>query len=215
MHIHWAKFWKLPQTYLLLVGLGLGYAVLWGLAGNRWLTFLGGAVIAGAMVGSWALGFRRNPSVASDSNLLNVEAFIYHIEPLGQRVPGSGQKTWRQVEAWAAESQQFAARIAERDPLLQMELLEALHTVVDLARQVADGLAVISQIETSTYRQLAQQRLTASRDRLQATHAQLQQLQDQVALSSLEAEASQASLPQSLQILISANKLILEDPPPP
>lgn len=213
MHIHWAKFWKLPQTYLLFAGIALGYAVLLGLAGDRLLTFLGGAVVAVAMVGSWALGFRRNPAVANDDDLLNAEAFAYQIEPLGQRVPGTGQKTWRQVEAWAEESQQFAARIAERDPLLQVELMEALHTVVDLARQVADGLAVINQIETSTYRQLAQQRLTASRDRLQDTHAQLRQLQDQVALSSLEVDSSQTSLPQSLQGLISANKHILEEPP--
>jgi hypothetical protein len=87
--------------------------------------------------------------------------------------------------------------------------------VMDLAKQVADGLTVIDQIETPTYRQLAQQRVEASRDRLQATHAQLQQLQDQVALSSLETDSTASSpLPDRLQTLITANKYILEDHSP-
>lgn len=214
MHIYWAKFWKQPQTYVLFAGIALGYAVLLGLAGERLIAFLGGGAITAAMVGSWVLGFQYNPVAVSDGNLLDADTFIHQIEALGRRVPGGGQKTWQQAQAWAEESQQFATRIADRDPLLQMELLEALHTVVDLARQVADGLAVINQIETSTYRQLAQQRLVASRDRLQDTHAQLQQLQDQVALSSLDAESPGDFLPQSLQTLISANKHILEEPPP-
>jgi tRNA A37 threonylcarbamoyladenosine biosynthesis protein TsaE len=83
--------------------------------------------------------------------------------------------------------------------------------VVDLARQVAEGLAVIEQVQTPTYRQLAQQRLTASSDRLQVTHAQLQQLQDQVTLASLDSETGRGSLlPQGLQTLIAANRDILE-----
>jgi hypothetical protein len=92
-----------------------------------------------------------------------------------------------------------------------VDLLEALHTVVDLARQVAEGLAVVEQVQTPTYRQLAQQRLTASCDRLQATRAQLQQLQDQVTLASLDPETgSDSLLPQGLQTLIAANRDILE-----
>lgn len=214
MRIHWAKFWRRPQTYFLLAGTALGYALLIGLAGGRSLAFLGGGAIAILMVGSWIAGFQGDASIASDANLLEASTFSRQLDPLGRRVPGSGQKTWRQAQAWASESQRFAARIAEREPVLQMGLLEAMHTVVDLAQQVADGLAVINQIETPTYRKLAQQRLAASCDRLQATHAQLQQLQDQVALSSLAADTPSASLPQSLQTLISANRHILEEQPP-
>lgn len=33
MRIHWAKFWRRPQTYFLLAGTALGYALLIGLAG--------------------------------------------------------------------------------------------------------------------------------------------------------------------------------------
>lgn len=214
MRIHWAKFWRRPQTYLLLAGTALGFTLLIAIAGGRSLTILGGGAIAVLMVGSWLAGFQRDPSFSSEANLLEANTFSRQLDPMGRRVPGSGQKIWRQAETWASESQRFAARIAEREPVLQMELLDALHTVVDLAQQVADGLTVMNQIETPTYRQLAQQRLAASCDRLQATHAQLQQLQDQVALSSLDADATTRSLPQSLQTLISANKHILEEQPP-
>lgn len=216
MAINWSKCLGQPQTYLLLAGTALGYTVLIGLAGPHTLAWLGGSGIAATMVGSWVAGFRRSAAADLGSDLLDGETFRQQMETLGRRVPTQGQKTWRQARDWAMESQQFATRIYTRDPLLQVELLEAMYTVVDLAQQVAEGLAVIDQIETPTYRQLATQRLTASRERLEATHAQLQQLQDQVTLASLEADPTAgSSLPQRLQTLIMANKHLLEDNPPP
>ena len=50
---------------------------------------------------------------------------------------------------------------------------------------------------------------------MQASHAQLQQLQDQVALAKLDQSSSTGStLPQRLQNLVAANKQILENPNP-
>ncbi|PSR19337.1 hypothetical protein C8255_02605, partial [filamentous cyanobacterium CCP3] len=181
-----STFWSQPQTYVLLGGTALGYALLMLLAGPKPLAVLAGSGIAAAMVSSWATGFRPSPAAANSSDLLNAQTFAIQLGTLEQRVPSKSQNTWRQVQTWATESQQFAARIYSRDPLLQVELLEAMHTVLDLSGQVADGLAVLDQIETPAYQQMAQQRLDASRDRLSATHSQLQQLQDQIALSSLE-----------------------------
>ncbi len=211
-------FWRQPQTYLLLAGTGLGYAALLLVAGFRPLTWLAGGGISAAMVGTWAAGFRRQtePSL-SNSNLLEGDSFARQLQEFDQRVPQKGQMTWRRASTWATESQKFAERIYQQDPLLQVELLEAMHTVIDLARQVAEALQVIDQIETPTYRQLAQQRLEASCDRMQASHAQLQQLQDQVALAKLDQSSTSGSLPQRLQNLVAANKQILEtnNPDPP
>ena len=211
-----SSFWRQPQTYLLLIGTGLGYATLLLFAGPRPLTWLAGGGISAAMVGTWAAGFRRQTeSYSSGSNLLEGESFARQLQQFDQQIPQKGQHTWQQAQAWATESQRFAERIYEQDPLLQVELLEAMHTVVDLARQVAEALEVIDQIETPTYRQLAQQRLKASCDRMQASHAQLQQLQDQVALAKLDQSSSTGStLPQRLQNLVAANKQILENPNP-
>lgn len=203
-------FWSQPQTYLLLGGTALGYALLMVLAGPKPVAVLTGSAVAAAMVSSWAAGFRPSPAAANSGDLLNAQTFVAQLDTLGQRVPSKSQKTWRQVQAWATESQQFATRIYDRDPLLQVELLEAMHTVLDLSGQVADGLAVLDQIETPAYQQMAQQRLDASRDRLSATHSQLQQLQDQIALSSLETSADN-TLPQRLQTLVEANKTILQN----
>ena len=210
MGIRQSTFWGQPQTYLLLGGTALGYALLMVLAGPKPLVGLAGAGVATAMVGSWAVGFRPTEAEAIGSDLLDAQTFASQLGGLGQRVPPKAQKVWRETQTWATESQRFAARIYARDPLLQVELLEAMHTVLDLSGQVADGLAVIDQIETPAYRQMAQQRLEASRDRLQATYAQLQQLQDQVALSTLD-EANGGTLPESLQTLVEANRIILQD----
>lgn len=207
-----STFWSQPQTYLLLGGTALGYGLFMALAGPKPVAALAGAGVATAMVGSWAVGFRPTEFEASGSDLLDAKTFALQLGTLGQRVPTKAQKTWRQVETWSTESQQFAARIYSRDPLLQVELLEAMHTVLDLSGQVADALAVVDQIETPAYRQMAEQRLEASCDRLQATHSQLQQLQDQIALSSLD-NAADNTLPQRLQTLVDANKTILQTNP--
>jgi hypothetical protein len=209
MALRQPTFWTTPQTYLLLGGTALGYALLMVLAGPRPVAGVAGAGVAAAMVGSWAVGCRPDQVTASGSDLLDDRTFAAQLTPLGQRVPAKAQKAWREVQTWAIESQRFAARIYDRDPMLQVELLEAMHTVLDLSGQVADGLAVIDQIETPAYKQMAQQRLSASRDRLQATYAQLQQLQDQLALSTLDNNSSD-TLPQRLQTLIDANKTILQ-----
>ena len=205
--------WKMPQTYLLLLGTALGYGALLWLAGPTPLAWIGGSGIAATMVGSWIAAVRNPAQAEPSSNLLEAEVFRLQLEPLGKRVPAATQATWTEVLDWATASQRFAASIYERDPLLHVELLEALHTVMALAKQVAEGLAVVAQIETPTYRQLTQQRIEASRDRLRDTHNQLQQLQDQVALASLDSDATTEDLPQGLKTLIVANKHILEDPP--
>lgn len=207
--------WNQPQTYLLLLGTALGYGALLWLAGPKPVAIIGGGGISAVMVGSWAAAAGRVSEQEEPSgDLLNTEVFRSQIAPLGKRVPGATQPTWKEAQAWAMASQRFAVRIYEREPMLQGDLLEALHTVLALSQQVAEGLAVIPQIETPTYRQLTQQRIEASRERLRETHDQLQQLQDQVALASLDSDTPSGDLPKGLQTLIMANKHILEDASP-
>lgn len=209
MGIDWTTLLRKPQTYGLLVGTGLGYALLLVLAGSRPLAWLGGGGIAVVMAGSWVTGFRQPPqeAVLAD-DLLDTTAFNQQLQQLAQGVPNQADATWQQVSTWATESQTFAARICAHDPLLRADLLEAMHTVTDLAGQVAVALKVMGNIQTPTYQQVAQQRLQASCDRMAETHTQLQQLQDQIMLSALD--ESVGSLPQRLQTLVAANKQILQ-----
>jgi hypothetical protein len=99
-----------------------------------------------------------------------------------------------------------------QDPLLRVEILETLHTVTDLAAQVAEALTVQANMQTQIYQEVAAQHLQASCDRLRVTNEQLKQLQDQLMLSKLDrgVQRSQSPLPDRLQTLIAANKLILE-----
>lgn len=214
----WAALMRQPQTYLLAFGVGLGFAVLVGLAGWRPLVLIGGGAIALAMIGTWAAGFRTTPTPLTVGDLLNPQVLDQEMTALEQKVPQPRQDPWPQVRTWAEDARRFADRICDRDPLMRADLLEALHTVLDLARQVAEALQVIDHIETPAYQKLAQKRLRASCDRMAATHSQMQQLQDQVALSALDpSQPADTALPQRLQTLVAANRQILntidsEDP---
>jgi len=209
MPINWLALGRQPQTYLLLLGTAFGYGLLIALAGNRLVTWVGGGAVATVMAGSWVTGYRPSPmGVTDDSDLLNGASFQRRIDAIQAQVVRDRNQTWQPIKDWALQSQTFAVRICDREPTLRAELLEALYTVVELAQQVADGLQVQAQIQTPKYQQMAKQQLKQSCDRMQQTHQQLQQLQDQVALASLS--QGEASLPQRLEILIAANKEILE-----
>lgn len=209
MTLNWAALWRQPQTYLLLVGAALGYAALIVIAGTRPMVWVGGAGIAAAMATAWGGGFRSSsPQAMNGADLLNASVLMQQLERLDKKLPKSTQAPWPQVRQQAVEAGRFAERMCDRDPLMRPDLLEALQTVIELARQVAEALQVMDHIETPTYRALAQQRLEASCDRMAETHAQLRQLQDQVALSSLDGGLGGA-LPQRLQTLIAANRQIL------
>ena len=143
MRVDWTSLFKHPQTYLLLFGTALGYGGLIFFSGSRPLAWFGGGSVATAMVGSWVIGYRSSPSTTEDSsNLLETVVFKRCIEHIETQVAQGVYSTWQPVRDAALQSQTFAARIYEQESSLQAELLEALHTVVDLAQQVADGLKV-------------------------------------------------------------------------
>lgn len=209
MPINWSTLSRQPQTYLFILGTALGYGLLLVLAGNRPVAWVGGGAVATAMAGSWVTGYRTSSTqLDTDHDLLDTASFQRRIEAIQSQLPRASYRTWQPVKDWAVESQTFAASICDREPSLHTELLEALYTVVNLAQQVADGLQVQAQIQTPRYQQLAKQQLQQSCDRMQQTHQQLQQLQDQVALASLS--QGDISLPQRLETLIAANKEILD-----
>lgn len=209
MPINWPALGRHPQTYLLLLGIAFGYSLLIAFAGNRPLVWIGGGVVAMAMAGSWITGYRLPPLKEHEhTDLLNINSFQRQIDTIQAQVAQASYRTWQPVKDWALQSQAFATHICDREPTLRPELLEALYTVVDLAQQVADGLQVQAQIQTPAYQQMAKKQLQQSCDRMEQTHHQLQQLQDQVALASLT--QGDTSFPQRLETLIAANKEILE-----
>lgn len=206
-----------PQTYLLLLGLALGWGLLIRWQGMRPTVWIVGGAIALVTLVVWVWEIRPQPiPEGAADNLLDRVVFLEKLKILERQLPNAGQQEWVQAQTWAQRTQEFAEQIAQREPTLTPELLEALYTVLDLSGQVAEALQVTQKIQTPTYRQLAEERLRMSGDRLRATHDQMQQLQDQLALSTLEQQvANSEPLPARLRLLITDNKTTLRSPDTP
>lgn len=201
---------RLTQTQGLWVGVLLGYIsfVLW--LGMRWIVLGSGALIVMLAIASWHIQLRtqRAHSPVSSANLLQPEIFLNHITILNDRVPEACQSLWRSVQAQAQAIQQTAAQIAQQEPTFIPDLLETLHTVLDLVDQLVQALQVTQQVQTPHYQELSQTQLQSSLDRLQQTHNQLQELRDQMALASLKQRSriTPSGISTRLQILIAENE---------
>ncbi len=209
MGLFWRRLFRLPQTYFLIVGVGLGYVsfIIW--LGMRPVVFLIGGAIGIAMLASWVWKLRQIQSLAK-ANLLDQDIFLAQLTKLQRKLAGYSYSDWEQVLYWARETQVFAVRIASREPELTPELIETLYTVLALSDQVAEAVVAIEEIETEIYRNLTEQHLQKSYSRVQETYNQLQQLQDQIVLSSLETSGVKAGLPRRLRLLIADNKTALQ-----
>ncbi|PSB17080.1 hypothetical protein C7B65_19915 [Phormidesmis priestleyi ULC007] len=115
---------------------------------------------------------------------------------------------------WAEATQRFATQIASRESTLIPDLLDALHTVLALTQQVVDALQTVNQVQSAAYRPLARQQLQATCDRLEQTHNELQQLQDQILLSGCDRTLLEDNLPLSLRLVIETNRTVLRSQNP-
>lgn len=185
--------------------------------GTRPIVWIMGGAIALITLAAWVWQNRPQPQPeGAADNLLDSVIFRERLKGVERQLPDASQPEWTQAQTWALQIQQSAEGIAQREPSLTPDLLEALHTVLDLAGQVAGALQVTQKIQTEAYRQLAQEQLTKSSDRLRETWTQMQQLQDQLALSALEQQAAQTEpLPAQLRLLITNNKTTLHSDHPP
>ncbi len=200
---------RYKQTYWLISGAILGYVCFVLMLGTTALVIGVGGAITLAMIAAWFWTLNQ-ALTKSTQNLLEREIFLAKLRKLELQIDKSSQKAWRQAYEWAEATQQFATQIAQREPILIPELLEALHTVLALAQQVVSALETVNKVKSSTYRPVANQKLEASFSRLQQTHDQLQHLQDQVLLSSINNSNFDVNLPQSLQLVIEANKIAIQ-----
>lgn len=207
--IFWRKVLSLPQSYFLIGGAGLGYLSLVTWLGSRPLVLIIGGAIAGGMIIAWFWKLKQFYALRT-ANLLDSAIFLNELTSIERQLAGNKDASWEQTLINAQEIQTFAQRIASRESILIPELLETLHTVLSLCKQVVASLLALEQMETETYRNLTLQHLQTSRQRIEETHRLLQQLQDQVLLSSVKTSEVQASLPNRLQVIIAENKTVLE-----
>jgi hypothetical protein len=214
------KIFRLPQSYFIFAGTGLGYLLFVMWLGMRSLVLIVGGAIALTMIFVW-LWYIKDIEVkvsstelesleTSDlsSDLLNREVFLKLLPTLEFENSKESRSTWQVVSHWAESSQTYCMKIAEQEPTLIPDLLDALHTVLALSQEIAETLQAMEQLQTSNYRRLAEESIRASCDRLKSSYEKLQNLHDQAIL--LKIPAARFDLPQQIKFLIEANEATLE-----
>lgn len=175
--------------------------------------------IALCMLVAWIWQVSRLPQLQTQlapersANLLDTVVYTNRIDQLKAsfQIPARTAK-WQQAVDWSQSSQVIATAISERRPALSGDLLDTLYTVLGLLEQVGQAIQVNQEVETPTYRRLAQEKLDTSLQRLEVTYQDLQLLRDQLAISSLAPEGDSRQLPVNLEMLIRANSAALERP---
>lgn len=210
MKLLWRKIFQLPQTYLLLAGIVLGLSIFLHSVGIRLFTLIFGGLIALTMLGFW-IKYLHSVFSQNKANLLDLDNFLQQLKLIAAKLGQKSPPSWSRAEIYAKQSQQFCQTIVQRESTLTPELIETLYTVLDFSNQVVEAILALEKVQTQSYRDLAQEHLNTSLNRLQNTHHQLQQLQDQILLSSLENPEISTKLPLYLQELIDVNRSSLQN----
>lgn len=208
----WRKFFKLPQTQALFLGTGLGYFCFLLVLGFRPISFVGGGLISVATIGAWAVEVRKEFNWMQN-NLLDPEVFQARLQAIELKVNDGSNPLWQEAKGWMLDIQEFAHRIESREPHLIPELLETLYTTLVLTEKLVEKLAASNYIRTETYREIAQQQIQATHNRLQVTYNQLKNLHDQVVLLSSDRTTSslETEIPAQLRLIIDANRIALQE----
>ena len=151
--VSWQKLLRLPQTYFLFVGAVLGYMAFLVWVGIRLVTLVVGGIITLAMLSSWVWQVKKMTS-HTRVNLLDINGFLEAVKNIEQKLSKKSWVEWENTRKWAIESQTFAQNITNKESLLYPEVVETLHTILDLSNQVAETIIAREQVQTDTYRQL-------------------------------------------------------------
>ncbi|MEO1402910.1 MAG: hypothetical protein AAFV72_16905 [Cyanobacteria bacterium J06635_1] len=203
---------RLSYTQILLVGLSVGYVGFVAWLGLRLMVLVSGGAIALTALLIWYTQPQKTDNVNNPHDLLQPEIFLTQINGLGNLIPVTYQtplyqQHWDYAQAQSQAIHQIVIAIAQQESTFIPDLLDALHTVLDLVAQLVQALKVTQQVQTPQYQDLAQQQLDTSVTRLRQTHDQLQALHDQMAVESLDRRLSHpARLTNRLQLLIAANR---------
>lgn len=216
----WQQSFRSRQTRYLLLWLLAVYSAYLVWLGVRPVVFVSGASICVMTLFSWPLVLRsptedsRNKSDKSDgSNLLDKAVFQCRLEtlctlPQGVRLNETALSYWQKTYAQVGEIHQVVVAIAAQESLFIPDLLDTLHTVLDLSAQFSKAFGAAKKMKTSSYQKVAQQQLRASTYRLSQTYSQLQELHDQLLVEGIETEAFDVTsgVSERLQPLIKSNK---------
>ncbi|BAZ88829.1 hypothetical protein NIES932_02940 [Raphidiopsis curvata NIES-932] len=205
MSILWRKVLQLPQTYLLLTAIVFGLSIFFYGVGVRPLSVGLGSIIVAGMIAAWLCPLLSQIS-ANAVNLLDTDNFRQRLQRIAGGLGNKSAPDWQKAQSYAIKSHQMCQVIVVQESVLTTEVIETIYTVLNLCEQVIHAILALEQVKTDHYRTLARNHLQTSLERLKTTHHNLQQLQDQVLLSSLDRNAVNTELPLFLKTLIQENR---------
>lgn len=206
-----------PSLRWLLAGLTVGYGglVLW--QGLRLVVLITGGAITAAAITAWYC-FPKPQSrnlAASSTNLLELEVWRWRLANLEPLLPTVTQPQWQKTVQQAVAIHPLVTQIAQQEPTFIPDLIETLHTVLELVDQLSRALQTTQRVQMPHYQALAQQQLRRSQTRLQQTHEQLRELHDQLMLTDLtqRSQSIVSGISIRLQLITAENaQSLLESP---
>lgn len=206
---------RLPSPLGLLAGLLVGYGglVLW--QGLRLVVLVTGGAMTGLAIAAWCVfaAQQSRDSPIPSANLLDPAIWQQRLLELEPRLPTASQSQWQAAVQASSAIHSLVAHIAQQEPTFIPDLLETLHTVLELADQLGSALQTTERVQTPHYQTLAQQQLQRSQTRLQQTHQQLQELHDQLMLTDLtrRSQSAVSGISTRLQLITAENAKSLSE----
>jgi hypothetical protein len=198
---------RLWETRYFMIGVAVGLMVFIGQLGLRPIVLLSGIAIVLAALIYW-FWQTRSTAKANSTNLLELDVFVACLDGLKAGIPVLQLEAWKAVQDKTLTIWAIAAQLAKQESLLLPDLLETLHSTLELAERSAEALCLSEQMQTPSFQDKARRQMPRSFERLQITQTQLQTLADQLAWERLEARSTDSTsvLSSGLRGLIIENE---------
>ncbi|MEL6554398.1 MAG: hypothetical protein AAFQ63_13160 [Cyanobacteria bacterium J06621_11] len=151
--------------------------------GLRPIVMLSGLVIV--TIALFSLVTDSKPSPTTNNNLLDPVVFYAQLQTLFHRpttltLDKTARSHWQKTYATSKSIHSTTVVIAQQESLFIPDLLDTLHTVLELISQYVQAFHATQSMKTLVYQKVAQQQLLTSSHRLAQTQQQLQELHDQL-----------------------------------
>lgn len=196
---------------LIAIMLGLYSLYLYWL-GLRPIVMLSGLIIVTITILSWLTAPSPSPP-ATNNNLLDPAIFysqlqtLFHL-PKTITLEEGAQSHWQQTYTTSQSIHSATVAIAQQESLFIPDLLDTLHTVLELISQYVQAFHATQQMKTLIYQKVAQQQILTSHHRLTETQRQLQELHDQLLAEDIATRSPRitSGVSTRLQTLIDTNR---------
>lgn len=207
---HWKQIRTLPQTYILLGTLSFYYAVfLYFLGFNLWASILGLAI---ALI-TWIIWNVIIPpkitaiNQRNQANLLLKASFEDELKQSNSQIYSiteeSVKQQWRDALEIARSIYGITEEINRLNPSFLTELLETLHLVINIYREIVACSIAKTNVKDSSASRKVEQRLTLKQSQLLEIHQTASQLRDKLIVSGLSLSESDSEPLKDLLDIVS------------